>query len=739
MHGFLALSRRFLLLTGLYFAGAVLATLYLRTPEDVTLFWPSAGIGYAVVVRYGLGWVAIIPAAMGLLHAFVLPVPTEFVAYSIASNTLATLAGGWYVQQRRRSLHLRTDDGLMLLGGGVILAVVSAVIGAIGLVQAGMVPMDDAGRALLLWLLGDLLGITTVTPCLSLIFGRNDGRPRIPLWGGDEAPPRERTAWGIALGLCLAAVFLASRNGSVYALGLISLPLALLLWAAMRFSPILSLLSTMVVVVFLSLVTGVGLGGFTRPTTLFDASVLMLLLTLVSVIPVMLAVSNYEKRTTAEALYRRATRDPLTGLLNRSTFEERARERLAGSEPGLVAPDLVLLYLDLDHFKLVNDSASHVAGDALIRAAADLVSAEFNDTGLDGGTLVARTGGDEFAALLSVSKGAATATARRLLAAIDALRVPWQGRILTTTTSIGLAHSAAPHVDFDALLSHADAACFAAKELGGNRMLAAAPDSDEMQVRAASMRSALQVREALDQRRFELYCQPIIDLNAPERPQRHFEILLRWAGVDGHVRAPAELIAAAERYRLGPRLDRYVVDAVLLWLEQHQEAALMAEQCSINIGGATLVDEEFSDYFAARLRRSSVSAERLCLEITETSVVRDRARAQRFIARMRDLGCRFALDDFGTGFCSFGYLQHLDVDYLKIDGSFVRDLEQSPLAEAVIRSITDIAHVLDKRTVAEQAETEAQLDILRRMGVDYAQGYVFQRPQPIAAFFGISD
>ena len=256
-----------------------------------------------------------------------------------------------------------------------------------------------------------------------------------------------------------------------------------------------------------------------------------------------------------------------------------------------------------------------------------------------------------------------------------------------------------------------------------------------MQVRAASMRSALQVREALDQRRFTLYCQPIADLNAPGPPQRHFEILLRWTDADGNVRAPAELIAAAERYRLGPRLDRYVVDAVLQWLEQHPDAAAKVELCSINLGGATLVDEEFSDYFAARLRRSSVPAGRLCLEITETSVVRDRARAQRFIARMRDLGCSFALDDFGTGFCSFGYLQHLDVDFLKIDGSFVRDLEQSALAEAVVRSITDIAHVLDKRSVAEQAETPAQLEILRRMGVDYAQGYVIQRPQPIAAFF----
>ena len=174
------------------------------------------------------------------------------------------------------------------------------------------------------------------------------------------------------------------------------------------------------------------------------------------------------------------------------------------------------------------------------------------------------------------------------------------------------------------------------------------------------------------------------------------------------------------------------------WLETHPEQAQEIHHCGINLGGGTLVDEEFSDYFAARLRRSNVPAERLCLEITETSVVRDRTRAQRFIARMRDLGCRFALDDFGTGFCSFGYLQHLDVDYLKIDGSFVRDLDNAGMSEAVVRSITEIAHVLGRQAVAEQAETELQLQHLREIGVDYAQGYVFQRPQPIETFFGIA-
>ena len=721
-----ATIRRFLLLTGLYFAGAVLASLYLRTPEDVTLFWPGAGIGYAVVVRYGLPWVVVIPAAMTLLHALVLPVPMEFLPYSIGSNTIATLAAGWYVQRQRRGrdLHLQTGDGLLLLRGGILLGAISSIIGTAGLIQADMVVPGDAGRALLLWLLGDLLGMTTLTPSLSLLFARDDDRVGA-LWKDDDATPRERVAWVIVLAACLVAIYFAGRSGNQYALGLVSLPLALLLWAAVRFSPIWTMSATVGVVIFLSLLTGLGLGGFSRPLTLLDSSVLMLLLCLVSVIPVMLSVSNYEKNTTAAALYRRATRDPLTGLLNRSTFEERARERLGKDDT-----ELTLLYLDLDHFKLVNDSTSHVAGDDLIRSVAGLVEAELGES-----ALVARTGGDEFSVLLPGSEGAAIASGRRLLSAIDALRVPWQEQTLTAAASIGLVHSSSPHEDFDVLFSHADAACFAAKELGGNRVLPASSDRDEMQLRTASMRRALQVREALDQRRFALYCQPIVDLNRPSPQQQHFEILLRWIDANGEMRPPAELIAAAERYRLGPRLDRYVIDTVLQWLEQHPEEAQAIELCSVNLGGDTLIDDEFSDYFAARLRRSSFPAERLCLEITETSVVRDRSRAQQFISRMRNRGCRFALDDFGTGFCSFSYLQHLDVDYLKIDGSFVRDLEQSPLAEAVVRSITDIAHVLDKRTIAEQAETATQVDRLRMMGVDYAQGYVFCRPQPIDAFF----
>ena len=717
---------RGVLLTGMYFIAAVAAAFYLRTPADVTLFWPAAGIGFAVVLRYGLTYVLTIPLAMLALHVLVLPVPVEFLPYSIGSNTLATLLAGWYVRSRMtsRRIHLRTADGLLLLRGGLLLSVTSACIGAFGMFHAGMVQSDEAGRIFLQWALGDLLGVASMSPLLLYLF-LNDGTG--PAARGKPIGRVEIATWTALLVATLGIVYWLGLRGTQYPLALASVPLALLLWSAVRYPPLLTLLATSIVIICVSLMVGLGLSGFESPQTLHDSVLMMSMLVMYSIIPALLVASRQEHAHAREALQQRATRDLLTGLLNRDTFEEQARQLLATSKD-----TMTLLYADLDHFKLVNDSATHVAGDEMIRQVAGLFSDEFGE-----GTLVARTGGDEFAALLPMDERTASTRARRLLGAIEKMRVAWQGQNLGTTGSIGLATSNAPHMTFDELLSLTDAACFAAKELGGNRSFAAASNPEDIRKRTRAMHSAIAAREALDHHRIALWCQPIVDLCKPAPLQSHFEILVRWMDTEGNLRPPAEMIAAAERYRLGPRLDRYVLDATLTWLERNPAALAQVDLCSINIGGTTLVDEDFGDYFAARLRRGPLKPEQICLEITETSVVRDMTRARRFIDRVGDLGCQFALDDFGTGFCSFGYLRELDVDYLKIDGSFVRELGNGGLPEAVVRSIAEIAHVLGKRAVAEQAETEEQLEHLRRIGVDYAQGYVFQRPQPIETFFGL--
>lgn len=726
MQAGLARVLRGALLTGLYFAGAVIAAFYLRMPTDVTLFWPAAGIGLAVVLRYGLGYVLTIPLAMLVFHLFLLPVPAAFLPFSVGSKTLATLFAGWYVRKRisGRRIHLDTADGLLLLRGGLLLSATSACIGAFGMIHAGMAQWHDAGRIAVQWALGDLLGVASVSPVLLYLFF-NDGTS--PVLRGKPATRVEMAAWCVLLVAMLGVVYFVGLLGSHYPLALASLPLSLLLWSAVRYPPLLTLVATSLVIICVSLMTGLGLGGFERPQTLHDSVLMMSMLVVYSIIPALLLASRQEHAHASTALKQRATCDTLTGLLNRDTFEEQARQLLAGD-----GQTFTLLYADLDHFKLVNDSATHVAGDEMIRRVAGLFRDEFGQD-----APVARTGGDEFAALLPMDERTANTRARRLLTAIEGLRIAWLGQNLGTTGSIGLATSKAPHMTFDELLSLTDAACFAAKELGGNRSFAAASNPEDIRIRTRAMHSAMAAREALDQRRIALWCQPIVDLCNPQPMQSHFEVLVRWLDGDGNLRPPAEMVAAAERYRLGPRLDRYVLDATLTWLEQNPAALAQVRQCSINIGGTTLVDEDFGDYFAARLRRGPLRPEQVCLEITETSVVRDMTRARRFIDRVGNLGCRFALDDFGTGFCSFGYLRDLDVDYLKIDGSFVRDLDNGGLSEAVVKSITDIAHVLGKRAVAEQAETDSQLEHLRRIGVDYAQGYVFQRPQPIETFFEI--
>ena len=726
MQGALQGLYRGALLTGLYFAGAAITLFYLRTPADVTLFWPSSGIGFAFVLRYGLRYSVSVLIAQLLLHMTLVKVPLGFLPYSVGANFIATLIASSYVISQRPSLQFRMKDGLLLLRGGILLCLLSAGIGSLGMLHAGMLDAGAVPRAYLQWALGDLLGITSITPNLLLFLGTRGNHP-----GADTSyhySLREQLLWSLALILVLAGGIAMVDRGSMYPLSISVLPMALLLWSAARYSPLFTTTATMAVTLLMGLTLGLGLFGFPRPESLHDTTLMMGALVVNSIIPILMASALRERVIAMDALRIRATLDLPTAPLNRATFEERARARLAQNEPYLS-----LVYIDLDNFKMINESASHAAGDEMLRHIAALVRAEFDE-----GDLIAHTSGDEFTVLTAPDGATAKVRCSRLLAAIEAARVAWQGQNLGISASIGIATSQAPHAAYDELLSQADTACHEAKEQGGNRLLLTESNAESLELRTRQMRSALIAREVLDEGRFELWCQPIVNLRTPQPMQGHFELLMRWRDREDKLRPPAELIAAAERYQLGLRLDRAILGRLLDWLEKNPAAAGQIRQCNINLGAATLADEDFGTYLASRLRRSTLGAHQLCIEITETSVVRDMTRTCRFIAQMRDLGCRFALDDFGTGFCSFSYLRNLKVDYLKIDGSFIRGIDQPGLSEAVIRSITEIAHLLGMRAVGEQVETEQQLELLQTIGVDYAQGYYFQRPQPISEFFATS-
>ncbi len=717
---------RFILLTGLYLLGTWYATAFIGGPAQVTLFWPSAGVAFAAVLRYGWRHSLFIPAAVLIAHLTFVPVPNLFVPFSVMANFAGALLGAYVVHSTGVVPRVRVSSGFGLLRGGLVMVATSGAIGTTGLVVSGMIDPGAFWPALSKWAFGDLLGIVCITSSMLLLLSPGGStNPDLPV-PGDYSAPRTKGLWVLAMALSLAFVYWGGSQNGVYALGMVALPMAMLVWSALRFEPIWTALGTSVTVLFLTTLTGMGLAGFKAPGGSLDSALLLGFMSLFGTIPLVLVASINEQRMATRKVLRRATTDVATNLPNRAAFEEAVQRALAGDGPGDA-----LAYMDLDHFTLINDTASHAAGDALIHGIASLLKAR-----LRAGDQVFRIGGDEFAMLLAGDAETMEMRLQHLQRAIENYRVGWQNHVLNITVSIGLVNFKRGQIDYARLLSLADAACFTAKELGGNRVVSASQEPGEMHERTQAMHWALRIREAIDRNLFELDCQSIAPLGDHPVEGRHFEVLLRMRDPKtGERLAPDHFIPAAERFQLGVALDRHVVNLALGWLEARPEAAADVHTCAINLTAASLVDEGFATFLYNRVRNGKLPAFKVCFEVTETSAVRDLSRAQGLITKMRSLGCAFALDDFGTGFCSFNYLRSLDVDYFKIDGSFVRDLESSPLSMAVIRAITDIAHVLNKQTIAEHTENDAIFGSLRALGVDMAQGFGIHRPEPIEDYF----
>jgi diguanylate cyclase (GGDEF)-like protein len=730
----LRLPLRAVVLIGLYLLATDFADRFIATPGSVSLLWPAAGLALAAVVRYGLRWSWFVPVAMLIAHLTFSPAPAAFVPFSLASNLAGVLVGGWWIRRGGVPEQMDTRWGFRVLVGAILMAGMSAAVGVPGMNATGMLPPGTGLNAIIKWFMGDLLGIVAVAPTLLMLSFHHPRRPSGVSESGYGAEP-EKLVWNIVLLTSFLLMAWGGAAGSPYALGLSAMPLAVTVWSALRFEPIRTAVAVLLTTLLIGTLVGRGLSGFQPPTRALDSAILLSYLCAIAILPIILALTVHERRIATRTLLKQARTDALTGLPNRSAFEHDVRRLLDDA----AEPPLAIAYLDLDNFALVNDTASHVAGDELLNGVAGLLRSS-----LPAGDVLAHLGGDEFAmALRNCSPTMARERMTALVRAVETYRCGWNGQVLTTSASVGLVPFRRGDAEFAELLSQADAACFTAKEQGGNRVCMAGVHAGDVLDRTAAMRWAVRIREALEQHRFVLYAQTIEPLRQPaggrpteESRRRHFEVLLRMRDEkSGAILTPDQFMPAAERFRLGLRIDREVVNLALGWLEDNPAAAHEVAACSINLSAEALGDEGFNRFLSDRLRHSSFAASRLCLELTETSAVRDLGRAQRFINELRALGCRFALDDFGTGFCSFNYLRSLDVDYFKIDGSFVRDLEFSSLSMAVIRSITDIAHVLDKQTIAEHTENEAILGSLRELGVDFAQGYGIHRPEPLSEYF----
>ena len=428
----------------------------------------------------------------------------------------------------------------------------------------------------------------------------------------------------------------------------------------------------------------------------------------------------------AQELRYHASHDVLTGLRNRREFENHLREALSVAQTEQV--EHALLFMDLDMFKVVNDACGHVAGDELLRQVSKLFQLNVRRS-----DLVARVGGDEFAVLMPYcSLEDALGVAEKLRLAVQEYRLVWGDRTFSVGVSIGIKRVDRSAGTIGELLSMADTACYMAKERGRNCIQVYSEDDQAVVHRGQEVHWIKRMQDALDTHRFQLLRQTIEPIRADTGKHRvHFECLLRLVDDDSGYIAPASFLPAAERYGLSLRVDRYVISRVFEWMAQQPCETGFPLLCGINLSGLSLNDE-FLAFLRAELHRTGVAPQSVCLEITETAAVANFASAGHFIQELRGLGCCFALDDFGSGLSSFTYLKHLPVDFLKIDGSFIRSMLSDPVSLELVTAMNDIAHRLGMSTIAESVESQAVLTRLGEIGVDYAQGYFIGMPEPIA-------
>jgi diguanylate cyclase (GGDEF)-like protein/PAS domain S-box-containing protein len=432
-----------------------------------------------------------------------------------------------------------------------------------------------------------------------------------------------------------------------------------------------------------------------------------------------------ELRGLARQMSYQATHDALTGLVNRREFERRLEEAIESGHRG--DGQHVLCYLDLDRFKLVNDTSGHLAGDSMLREVAKLLRDAVRDS-----DTVGRLGGDEFGLLLiGCPLEKARQIADDLCRAVADHRFVWKDKIFNIGVSVGLVEISRESGTLEELLAAADTACYVAKKQGSGRVAVYSARDEALARHTGEIQWLQRLQSALKENRFHLYQQVIVPVHDTDSGPA-MEVLVRLQDEAGHELPPSEFMRAAERYRLMGLVDRWVVQTTLSALGRGAIPVPGHRSVAINISGQTLGDVQFLEFVVECLDTTGVAPSQVCFEITESAVIANLDHARRFVGVLHGMGCQFALDDFGSGVGSFSNLKNLPLDYLKIDGSFMRNLGRDSVNQAMVTAMIELARTLNFKVIAEQVEDTAAVDAARRMGVDYLQGYAIGRPQPLS-------
>lgn len=429
------------------------------------------------------------------------------------------------------------------------------------------------------------------------------------------------------------------------------------------------------------------------------------------------------QRVLSNEMVYRATHDLLTGIKNRSQFEYTLEQVFADSQEFKTSH--ALMYIDLDQFKVVNDTCGHQIGDQLLKEVVDLIKKCIRTTDTFG-----RLGGDEFGIILErCTLDAAKRIAEHICNSIEEYRFQYEQRRFPIGASIGLVMINPEWNDTTTLLQAADSACYAAKEAGRSRVQVYSATNNSIELRRGESFWAAYLQRAIEENRFALFCQRIMPIHGEGKI--HGEILLRLRDETGKLVLPSTFFPAAERYHLASRIDRWVIRETFEWLQHNHQELDKIDSLAINLSGQSLSDPQFHQFVVTTLENLRIDCSKVCFEVTETAAITNIHQAIRFIDLMKQHRIRFSLDDFGSGVSSFGYLKMLPVDYLKIDGQFIRDLMDNPIDRATVRCISEVAKATNKKTIAEWVESESVEALLKDMDIDFIQGYRLHRPAPI--------
>ena len=438
-----------------------------------------------------------------------------------------------------------------------------------------------------------------------------------------------------------------------------------------------------------------------------------------------------ESRKLAKKLSFQATHDNLTGLINRTEFERRLS--MLVNDAQRIGTEHALCFLDLDQFKVINDTCGHIAGDELLRQLGSLLggSTRKSDT-------LARLGGDEFAILVEDCElEKAEFIANEIKELVSQFQFIWETQVFTVGVSIGVTTITSATRNRTEALKQADSACYAAKNSGRNRVYVYQEQDQQLTAQKGEFKWVNEIKEALIEDRFELYAQPIVSTETEHLAM--YEVLVRLRSKAGQLFPPGAFLSSAERYNLSDRIDKWVVSHVFEWLEQHYHSLPHLNYLAINLSGASIGDESMLAYIRTKLSAASFNQEMIKFEVTETAAIANLKQAHHFINSVLALGCQFSLDDFGSGLSSFAYLKNLPVQSIKIDGMFVKDMHVDPLDYEMVKSINDIGHVMGLETIAEFVENEEIWQKLKAIGVNYGQGYHLGKPAPIDQILQYSE